>query len=76
MLGDNRFERSPLAQRRGVFGADRVEVLLGVVLGRALRLQGLTQARDLGSQSTRPLRNAFEFQSDLAALSAEGFRLR
>src|SRR6202035_4790567 len=46
------------------------------VLGRTLRLDSLTQARDLSSQSAGPLRNAFEFQSDLAALSAEGFRLR
>ena len=76
VLGDDRFERSLLAQRRGVFGADGVEVLLGFVLGRTLALEGLTQARDLGGQAAGALRNAFEFQSNLAALSAEGFRLR
>src|SRR6266478_1028237 len=46
------------------------------VLGRTLRLDGLTQARDLRGQAAGSLRNAFEFQSNLAALSAEGFRLR
>ena len=76
VLGDDGFERPFLAQRRGVFGADGVEVFLGVVLGRALRLQGLAQVRDLRGQAAGSLRNAFEFQSNLAALSAEGFRLR
>src|SRR6266481_5268812 len=45
------------------------------VLRRTLRLDGLTQARDLRGQSAGSLRNAFEFQSNLATLSAEGFRL-
>src|SRR6266404_2194830 len=45
------------------------------VLGRTLRLDGLTQARDLRGQAAGSLRDAFEFQSNLTALSAEGFRL-
>ena len=76
MLGNDRFERSPLAKRRGVFRADGVEVLLGVMFGGSLRLEGLAQARDLGRQSAGALRNAFEFQSDLTALPANALRLR
>src|ERR1700681_2272897 len=50
-------------------------MFLVFILGRTLRLDGLTQARDLSSQAAGSLRNAFEFQSNLTALSAEGFRL-
>src|ERR1700682_618113 len=45
------------------------------VLSRTLRLDGPTQARDLRGQSAGSLRHRFEFQSNLTALSAEGFRL-
>src|SRR6202795_5159277 len=50
-------------------------MFLVFVLGRTLRLDGLPQARDLRGQSAGALRNAFEFQSNLTAFSAEGFRL-
>src|SRR3979411_315404 len=50
-------------------------MFLVFVLGRTLRLDGLTQTRDLVCQARGSLRNTFEFQSNLAALSAEGFRL-
>ncbi len=33
VFGDDRFERSFLAQCRGVFGTDGIEMLLGVALG-------------------------------------------
>src|SRR4029077_2476061 len=51
-------------------------MLLVFVFGRTLHLDGLTQARDLRDQTAGSLRNAFEFQSNLTALSAERFRLR
>src|ERR1700682_5316511 len=50
-------------------------MFLVFVLSRTLRLDGLTQTRDLRGQAAGSLRNAFEFQSNLAALSSEGFRL-
>src|SRR5207302_444477 len=76
VLGDDRFERSLLAEGSGVFGTNRVEMSLVFVLGRTLRLDGLTQTRDLRGQAAGSLRDAFEFQSNLAALPAEGFRLK
>src|SRR5208282_618267 len=72
---NNRFERSFLAERRGVFGADGVEVFLGFAFGRTLCLQGSAQARDLGGQAAGTLGNALEFQSDLSTLAAKGLRL-
>ena len=73
---DNRFERSLLAECGREFGANGVEVFLGVALHGSLRLEGFAQAHDFRDEAAGSLRNVFEFQSNLAALSAEGLRLR
>ena len=48
---------------------------LGLALLVTLALEGLAQVRNLGREAVEPLRNGFEFQCNLAALSAEGLRL-
>ena len=76
MLGDDRFERSLLAERGGILGAQAVQVALGFGFLAALGLERLPQSGDLFSQSAHPLRDGFKFQRKLAALPAESFHLR
>src|SRR5277367_5525027 len=76
MLRNDRFKRSSLAERRGKLGANGVEVLLGFVFGRAFRVKRLTQVCNFSRQAAGALRDAFKFDGNLPALSAEGFRLR
>ncbi len=71
MLGDDGFERASLSQCGGVFGAQDIEIFLGIRLVEFLRLDRAAKLADLFCDAAGALGNALEFKCQLAALSAE-----
>ena len=75
MLIDHRFQGVLFAQGGGVFGAQAVQPVLGLILFRAFALDLPTDILNAGGQRLRRLGNGFEFKGDLAAFSAKALNI-
>ena len=75
MLCDHGFERTFAAQCGGIFGAQKIEMRLGLGFFQTLRLDQAAELADLFSDAADALADRFEFKRKLAALAAEGFDL-
>ena len=76
MLIDHRFQRVLFAQRGRVFGAQSIEVTLGVFLFPAFALDLVARAVDALAQRAHRLADGFELKGDLATLAAKPFHIK
>ena len=75
MLGDDRFERTFLAERGREFRAEDVEIGFRTGFVQLFLFDQAAQLADFFGDAGDALGDGFEFESELAALSAEGFDL-
>ena len=76
MLGDDGFERAFLAERGGVFGAENVEIDLGLRLFLLFGLDEAAKLADFFRDSGDALGDVFELEGLLAPLAAECLDLK
>ena len=76
MLGDDRFQRTFLAQRRGVLRAQPVQIGLGFGFFATSSARSARRSlADFLGRAADPLADTFQIPAQLPALSAEGFHL-
>src|ERR1019366_3360007 len=76
MLGDDSFQRTPLAHGAGVLATQRIQMALAGGLGGALFVELLARFADLRGEREHALRGGFKLQAELALLAAESFQLQ
>src|ERR1035438_2255132 len=76
MLGDDGFQRTPLAHRAGVLATQRIQVPLAGSFGGALIVELLSRFIDLRRERDHALRGSFKLQSELTLLATERFQLQ
>ena len=76
VLGDDRLQRSLLAERGSVFRANRIKIFLGFGFFVALAFDRPAEVCDLARKPAGTLDHGFKFQLQLTALSTESFGLR
>src|ERR1039458_2408281 len=75
VLGDDRFERPLFAKGSREFRAENVEVGLGARLLQLFLFDQAAELADFFGDAGDALGDTFKFESELSALSAEGFDL-
>jgi hypothetical protein len=76
MLSDDGFERTFLAEGGCIFRAENVKIGFGAGFFQLFLFDQAAQLADLFGDAADALGDGFEFEGELAALSAEGFDLR
>src|SRR5689334_7651830 len=76
VLGNNGFERAFFSNGRGVLGTQAVHPALDLDFGAALLVKSLANQGNLARKRSNALRDSFELEGELPALSSEALHLR